>query len=407
MSEGCARSSRLVTILVMAAMLPLNEYGLAMLALASHELIRTLTRIGAGTKVVQCRDASLQVTAANAYVLNWLIALAVAASQYSLAPYIASYYQAPELASLLQIMALSYCLYPLVAIRACWVQRSQNMKRYSFCSAAAVSTDNLATALLLLGGVGMESIAYAKILAAFVWVLGFVTIKTPSFGFSFDLRYQWKLIRFSSQVLLSELLRNLRNNADLFIAGKLLGPEVLGLYAFAKSAGVGLAQSLSNAYLAGLYPKCAEEFRTGNLTQSTKRFFLFTAAVALIFLLQAVAAPIYVPILFNSNWAQAGTIVTVLCLSAGPALFLDTTCLIQRVQNRLLTESLLQLSALVTVVGVIFIAKPNDAMGFAVFVTSASLVWLMIGLTFPFLPAKYSALPIKLERSNTPRPNAG
>ena len=50
-AEGCARLSRLVAIIAMAAMLPIEQYGMAMLALALHEMIRLVTRIGASAKI--------------------------------------------------------------------------------------------------------------------------------------------------------------------------------------------------------------------------------------------------------------------------------------------------------------------------------------------------------------------
>ena len=85
MAEGCARASRLVAVIALAAALGTAEYGVAMLALVSHELVRLLSRLGAGTRVVQCSDAECESFAGNAYVLNWLVSLVIAALQFALA----------------------------------------------------------------------------------------------------------------------------------------------------------------------------------------------------------------------------------------------------------------------------------------------------------------------------------
>lgn len=51
--EFLAKVSRLITLLVAAYFLLPAEYGIAMLALACHDIIRALMRSGAGSQVIQ------------------------------------------------------------------------------------------------------------------------------------------------------------------------------------------------------------------------------------------------------------------------------------------------------------------------------------------------------------------
>ncbi|MCX5691088.1 MAG: polysaccharide transporter, partial [Planctomycetota bacterium] len=53
-SEGVSRASRLITIIALAAFLTISEYGIAMLALACHELFRVFMRAGAGPNTGPC-----------------------------------------------------------------------------------------------------------------------------------------------------------------------------------------------------------------------------------------------------------------------------------------------------------------------------------------------------------------
>jgi PST family polysaccharide transporter len=377
-SEVVARGSRLVTIIALAALLSTTEYGYAMLALVCHELMRIFTRIGSGSKLIQCDSQDLPRFAGNAYTLNWLIAVSLAAIQYFAAPLIAELYNAPELISLLRIMAISYLIYPLVAIRVYLLQRNNQMKYYSLCSGLSISVDNLGTALFVCLGFGIESVAYAKVLAALVWVCAFAKAKTERYTPQCSISTMLVLISFSCRVLGSELLKALRTQADLLIAGKLLAPELFGLYSFAKSAGIGLAQSLGNAFLAGVYPRLANYHRNGEMQSGSKLVINIALAVGAIFILQSLASLVYVPLLFNEQWHDASAMVAVLCLSAIPALLLDTNALIARIEYKLNTEVALQLTAVIWLVAGIIIVKPDTPWSFAITTTALSSGWLLI-----------------------------
>ena len=377
-SEVMARASRLITIITLASVLSAADYGYAMLALVCHELMRIFTRIGSGARLIQCDTQDLPRLAGNAYTLNWLICLTIAGLQFFLAPLIAAFYDSPALITLLRIMAISYLIYPIVAIKVHLLQRNNQMKFYSLASGLSVTVDNLSTALLVWFGCGIEAVAYAKILAALTWVSCFAFAKTLSVIPQCSLVTMLSLTSFSCRVLASELLRSLRTQADLLIAGRFLSPELFGLYSFAKSAGVGLAQSLGNAFLAGVYPRLANYHRNGQMAVGSKLILSIAAVVAIVFVMQSLAAPFYVPILFDAQWHAAAGLVAILCLSAVPALLLDTSALIARVEYKLNTEMLMQFIALTFLVVGLLVCQPESPQQFALASCLLSSSWLLV-----------------------------
>ena len=139
---------------------------------------------------------------------------------------------------------------------------------------------------------------------------------------------------------------------------------------------MGLSVSLSNGFLASLYPYLCEQQRRSQLDQSVRKAHLIGAGVCVIFVAQALAAPVYVDLLFGTRWQDAALLISVLCLSAIPTLFLDTSNTILRVRglgNREVYSSLLSLLTLFVAFGLV---HPQNPLNCALLVTLTSLSWI-------------------------------
>lgn len=378
LSEGTARVSRLVTIIALANYLNIVNYGTAMLAITCYELIRVSTRLGSGALIIQCEDSKLLSYCSNALTLNWLIYCFLATLQFCIAPYIATFYSQSELTVILRIMAISYLIYPIVTIKVYLIQRNNQMKFFSLCSAAAITADNLSTALLAVMGFGIYSVAIAKIIAAIVWVLFFITADTPKIKPAFSFSVIKTLLSFSTKVLSSELLKTSRTQLDVLLAGKLLSPDLFGLYSFAKSAGVGLGQSLSNAYLTCIYPRLSELQRQNTIASGLPIILGLSLIICIAFVAQSLLAPYYIPLLFSQNWINASQLVSLLCLSAIPSLFIDIFALILRVKKEINKEVYLQLTLISMLFFSLSIVKPTTAIALAETTVLVSFSWLLV-----------------------------
>lgn len=377
-AEGMARVSRLVTLFVLAAWFSTADYGLAMLALIIHELFRVFTRIGTGARIIQCQEQELKRLLPNAASLQWLVTLLIAGFQVATAELIASFYKQDVLAELLRWMALAHLFYPAVAIRIFILQRSNQLRYYGLASGTCVSFENLLVAGLVLSGAGLMAVVYAKIGAALAWVLLFWRLPSPSYQLRVERNTLYQLLSFSCKTLGSELARTLRMQADSLIGGRLLSPEAFGLYSFAKSAGLGIAQSLSSAYQIALYPQLCQSFRQGHAKNGQASTRKMTATVMCLFAVQAAIAPFYVEWLFGERWSDALGLVSLLCLVALPTILIDHAGLELRARGLAYQELRLLLScSALLLIGIIAYA-PATAMELALSYLLVSLLWLVL-----------------------------
>lgn len=378
LSEGMARASRLITVIAMAALLSSTEFGIAVLAMACHEIFRVLMRTGAGQRVIQSTDAELVDLAPSAISVQWILLIFISLIQWLSADLIGKFYSSELLAELLKLMAISYLFYPLVSMRVFLLQRTNQIKYFSMASAIAVLSENLSCALLLVLGVGIYAVAWAKIIAAVVWIIAFSRADVARYSIGFNPEKVIELFRFSRNLLGTEAMKTLRSQIDLIIAGKLLSPELFGIYSFAKNAGVGFGQSLISAYTSVLYPHICQLIRDNQSQQQHKSVFKITASVSVLFIAQSLCAPLYINFLFEEKWHECGYLVSLLCLVAVPSIFIDTECCILRAQRHLYKEFVTITFTLLVSVFAIVLVNPSTPSEFAVTVLISSLTWVVI-----------------------------
>ena len=377
-SEIAAKFSRLFVILILAAQLSAIEYGTIMLALACHEVLKLVLRSGAGSQIVQCNEHQLPEFVRNGALLQWLICLSLAAFQVASALPIAIFYDNSQLTELLILMAFAYIPYPLVSVKVFLLHRASKMRYYSICNALCIFAENISIGLFALFDFGIMSVVYGKWVFVILWVSLFYFAPVKNYGIGFNKPIFLSLIKSSGQLLSTELIRALRLQLDVLVGARLLSPELFGIYSFAKSAGVGLSQSLNNAFNSGLYPYLCNKYRQDTLSDFTLKIYVFTSFIAFTFVLQAIAVPFYVPILFEQQWQQSYSTVAFLCCSAIPAIFIDTHCNISRAKAEYQYEMYVRIFCLITSATGLLLFNAKTPADFALSVLIMSAVCLLV-----------------------------
>lgn len=320
-SEVFVRATRLITAIVLARVMDPLMFGLAALVLTINELIRVFNRNGIGAKIVQCSEQELKQITNTAYRLNFIFCISLFVIQCSVAYPLAAFYNTPELIPMLQVLSVTYLLMPFGMVHASLIQRAQRLKTAAIIDGTQVGVDNVITALLAIAGLGAWAIVLPKFLTSPIWVFGYrFSIKWQSEGRFFSFKLWQEILKFGQYYLSIELLKTARLNLDNMIIARLLGMEALGIYYFARNAGLGFSLTLINAINSALYPNLCEVKH--DLSKLKSRFNRNLKQIAFIAVplisLQAGLAFIYVPIVFGEQWSVAILTLTLLCLSALP-----------------------------------------------------------------------------------------
>ncbi|MEI6414259.1 MAG: lipopolysaccharide biosynthesis protein [Pseudomonadota bacterium] len=336
MTEILSRVSRLTTVIVLAHFLSLSDYGAAAIALTANELIKVLTNTGVGQRIIQVDEAHLSAVCNTAWRMNWVICIGLFLLQSAIAPFVAWFYDAPALTWMIVALAGVYLMMPIGLVQCFLIQRQGQMKPLAVTATVQMTLDNILTALFAALGWGAWAVVLPKLLVGPVWVIGMLRAyhwqSDPVAG-----QADWReILSFGRSVLGVETLKTLRLHADRLILGAALGVEVVGLYFFAFSAGLGLSMAFVTSFGSALFPHlCEVKNDVAGLRERWFGALKLAAKVAVpVMILQAVLAPWYVPIVYGERWHEAIPALAILCLSAIPRPFAEAASQLMRARGR-------------------------------------------------------------------------
>ncbi len=317
-AEAATRIVRLGSILIVARQISPTLLGFAALALSLFELVRVLTSVGIGQRIIAAKDYELSAICNAARRLFWAVCLSVMAIQLLVAAIAFSAFHKGEVAAMLAVLSGVYVFMPAGLVQIFLAMRDQRMAATARVAAIQNIADAALTVVLVLMWPSAWAIVLPKLFTAPIWLIE--ARKT----------YQWKPSKsiapaplaefrvFGPAILGSELLAAARIHGDKLLVGALLGTEALGLYYFAFNAGLGITQSFVAACNLVLFPHLAKSRSDQIGNEFRYSFILGFIVLCPIVIAQAALAPYYIPVIFGDNWSQSVPYVALLACAALP-----------------------------------------------------------------------------------------
>jgi O-antigen/teichoic acid export membrane protein len=219
------------TVLIMRLLAP-SDYGLMALGTFCIVLITLINEMGLGSALIQAKDMPREIVDrvfTLIFVVNVLLggALAVAA------PLVAGFFHEPKLTEVLRVLALQFLIIPWSTVTRSLLERQLAFRRKSILDMIVNVSGGLATLVLAYLGWGVWALVWGSLWMALARAVGFSLIAPYRPRFALSVRGTRRVLTFGGMVGLNQLLFFFYSQADVFIAGKLLGKEGLGLYSVA------------------------------------------------------------------------------------------------------------------------------------------------------------------------------
>lgn len=220
-----------LTIVTMRVLVP-EDYGLVAMLTLIFMFVGMLADLGFDSSIIQSPTLSrheFRQAFGAAVLVNGAICVVLVAA----APAIAAFYGEPRLVDMARVSAIGFLLGAPAPVFNGLLQREMRIRTATTIDIASGVAGNVATLALALSGFGAWALIVGTLVSAPLRALALVACASmrpwPSFRFAGSQR----LWRFGGNVLATRVLWYWTSQADILVAGKLLGKEALGLYSVA------------------------------------------------------------------------------------------------------------------------------------------------------------------------------
>jgi len=220
-----------ITIVVMRILSP-ADYGLLAMSSVFVAFLTMMASAGLGPAIVQASEIS-DVKLRKLFGLIIALNLSLFFLLFSTAPLIANFFDESRLVNIVRVLSLQFVILSFAVIPESLLGRELNFKMRAMVDLFSNVTGGLLTLMLALAGYGVWSLVAGTMLSVVVRTIG-VNVFAPYIRWpDWSLRGTGALIAFGGNVTASRILWFFYSQADMFIAGKLLGKEALGFYSVA------------------------------------------------------------------------------------------------------------------------------------------------------------------------------
>lgn len=294
-----------ITIIVIRLLSP-GDYGLMAMAMAVIALLNLLNEMGMGAAVIQRRDLPDELLK-KIFSLIFYVNLALYGLLYVLADPVADFFREERLGAVIRILGVQFIFMGFSLIPQSLLEREMDFKRRSVLEFMTTILGSIITLILALLDFGVWSLVYGNLARVTTRSIGlnvlrpYLRIPIPSFkGLS-------GVASFGGWVTLERILWYVYTEADVFIIGRLLGNELLGVYSVARHLASLPSQKL-NASITQVSLPAFASIQTDH--KRFKTYFLKASRILSIISMPvffgiAAVAPEMVPALLGERWTDA------------------------------------------------------------------------------------------------------
>lgn len=314
-SRYAIRLIGLISTMMIARLMTPAEVGTFGIASAIVMVVSEFRLLGAGSYLVREKEIpteKIRSALGLTFAMSWGLGLAIFVS----APWVADFYQLPEVATIFQLLAISFLLAPYIGIPSALMQRSMNFKALFHISLISTVVGFVSTIGLIIAGFSIYGLALGQIikvvvelaLVIYFWPKG--TPWLPSFS------GLGRIARFSIVTSVVGMLRRAHVTLPDMIIGKMGTTVQVAMY----SRGLGFMDFISQTLMASTnqvaLPYLSETRRNGgNMAEAyTKASVLLGGILCPVLAVAGVASVPTIRLFFGSQWDEAAPLASWLAL---------------------------------------------------------------------------------------------
>lgn len=227
------RSMRFVRSMVLARILAPNQIGLMAIVLSVSMISEALIEVGVKQSVIQNKHGASDKYLNVAWWMQVARGLCLFSIAFTLAPWISSIYDKPELLNLLRVAFLAVALRGFVSPRAHVLEKEYKFGRAVFLIQGSAILGAIITICMALVMRNVWALVIGFVIEmAILCILSFILVPFMP-RFEIDRSSLAELLKFARRMFGLPVLTALSFQAPILVLGKVISEDQLGLYSFA------------------------------------------------------------------------------------------------------------------------------------------------------------------------------
>ncbi|MCL6275548.1 lipopolysaccharide biosynthesis protein [Muricauda sp. 2012CJ35-5] len=302
--------------IVLARILAPEEYGVIGILLIFIAISDIFIDSGFGAALVQKQNRT-EDDKSTVFWFSLLVSFFCYAVLFISAPFVAQFFDIPELEELLKVLALILIINASFTVPDIIFSIALDFKTLAKVSFGATLISGVTAIVLAYSGYGVWALVFQSLIrsslnAIFTWIL--VKWK-PNWVFSWTSLKS--LFKYGSNLLISSLISTTVNHFYGLVIGKVMGPKDLGIYSRGTNFADTAYGALDGVLDSVIFPALSTiQDQKENLIAYTRKIIKATALLIVpLFLLLAILAEPIIRLLLTEKWLPAVPIMQIFCIA--------------------------------------------------------------------------------------------
>jgi PST family polysaccharide transporter len=298
---------KLLVIVILARLLTPSDFGIVSLVLLVLAIGQIISKFGLGHSIIWKFNVDIEnIAIANG--ISIFFGVCVCLFFYFSSPYIASFFEQPDIENLIKYVGVVPVLLGISQIREAIIQKNMQFRQLTIIDGISnLIGYGLISIILAINNFGAASIIFGIIFQEFMRTIFICCYVKLDMHFSFSLIKAYDLIKYGFGISAVQTTNAVSYQLDNLVVGKFLSIEALGLYSRAYQVVTVSTKVFGNSLLKVLFPVMSEIKNNSYLLKQNyeKLFFsAFLIAVPISIFLYSTSKDV-IALMLGEQWLDA------------------------------------------------------------------------------------------------------
>jgi len=232
LSFGLSKGLNLVTISILAHILPPEDFGIVALATLAIDYLSILNDLGLGAALIQ-RQKNVEEAANTTFTLNIIAGCVLTIITFVIAPYVSSFFRTPLVAPILRWLGLTFLIGAMGSTHNVRLQREMNFRHRIIPEIGNSLIKAIISISLALMGFGVWALVIGQLVGTLVLTSLLWIVYPWRPHLSLEPHLAKELFKYGISVMGVNAIAGLQDNFDYLLIGRFYNASALGIYTLA------------------------------------------------------------------------------------------------------------------------------------------------------------------------------